>query len=228
MAKLIITGPDGKTSEVALDKDRITIGRHPDNLIPLADTSVSGKHALVVTLAGSSFLEDLNSTNGTLVNGNRIKKHPLSSGEIITIGHCKIVYQGDDAGGQDEFERTMVLGASQMAALKTPPPVEVPAAASMAAPASEKVGVLQVQDGPFRGRELKLSRALNNIGRPPEVAAISKRNDGYYISHIGDTGPTVKRVGVNGRPVSAQPQKLNVGDVIELLGTKMRFQLMDA
>lgn len=226
MAKLVVTSPDGKTTEVALDKERVTIGRHPDNNIPLPDTAISGKHAVVITIGGSSFLEDLNSTNGTFVAGSKVKKHPLSSGDIITLGRCKISYQGDDAG-QDEFERTMVIGASQMAALKVPPPPDIDKPMAPATPEmKDMVGLLQVQDGPFKGRELKLTRALNNIGRPPEVAAVTKRHDGYYISHIGDIGPGVKRVLVNGTPVNVQPQKLAMNDVVELMGTKMRFQLV--
>ncbi len=224
MAKLVVTSPDGKTAEVPLDKERITIGRHPDNQIHLNDSSVSGKHAVIITIAGASFIEDLNSTNGTQVNGNRIKKHPLSSGESITIGHSRLDFQGD-SDSQEEFERTMVISASQMAALKVPPPTGTDKPMTVAPSPSDLIGVLQVLEGSFKGRELKLARALNNLGRPPELAAISRRNDGYYIVHIGDVSPNVRRVQVNGKPVSAQPQKLNGGDTVELLGTKMRFQL---
>lgn len=227
MAKLVVTTPDGKSTEVPLDKERISVGRHPDNQIPLNDSSVSGKHAVIITVAGASFIEDLNSTNGTLVNGNRIKKHPLTNGESITIGHCKLDYQGDD-DSQEEFERTMVISASQMAALKMPPPPGTDQPMVTAPAPSDLTGVLQVLEGPFKGRELKLTRALNNLGRPPELAAISRRADGYYIVHIGDVSPTMKRVQVNGKPVSSQPQKLKAGDTVELLGSKMRFNLMKA
>ncbi len=227
MAKLVVTTSDGKTSEVPLDKERITIGRHPDNQIHLNDSAVSGKHALVITVAAASFIEDLNSTNGTFVNGNRVKKHPLSSGETITIGHAKLVFEAEDQG-QEEFERTMVISPGQMAALKVPPAKEAEQPMAVAPAPGDLTGVLQVLEGPFKGRELKLTRALNNLGRPPELAAISRRQDGYYIVHIGDVGPAVRRVQVNGKPVSPQPQKLNAGDTVELLGTKMRFQMMKA
>ena len=227
MAKLVVTTPDGKSSEVPLDKERISVGRHPDNQIHLNDSSVSGKHAVIITIAGSSFIEDLNSTNGTLVNGHRIKKHPLNSGESITIGHCKLDYHGDD-DSQEEFERTMVISASQMKALKMPPPPDTDKLMAAAPAPGELTGVLQVLEGPFKGRELKLTRALNNLGRPPELAAISRRADGYYIVHIGDISPSAKRVQLNGKPITAQPQKLKAGDTVELLGSKMRFNLVKA
>ena len=68
MGKLIVTEADGKSRELALDKERVTIGRHADNDIALNDKAVSGHHAVVITILSDSFLEDLDSTNGTLVN----------------------------------------------------------------------------------------------------------------------------------------------------------------
>ena len=72
MGKLIVTEADGKSRELALDKERVTIGRHADNDIALNDKAVSGHHAVVITILSDSFLEDLDSTNGTLVNGKQV------------------------------------------------------------------------------------------------------------------------------------------------------------
>ena len=70
MAKLILSLDGQVLREVPLDKERVTIGRKPHNDIPIENLAVSGEHACIVTILNDSFLEDLGSTNGTLVNGN--------------------------------------------------------------------------------------------------------------------------------------------------------------
>ena len=79
MGKLIVTLGSGETSEMALDKERVTIGRHSDNDISLDDKAVSGHHAVILTILQDSFLEDLDSTNGTEVNRHNIRKHRLKT-----------------------------------------------------------------------------------------------------------------------------------------------------
>src|SRR3546814_19339524 len=83
--------------DFALTKERVSIGRHPDNDIALDDKAVSGRHAAVITILKDSFLEDLDSTNGTQVNGKTITKHPLSHGDVITIGRNTLKYEARPA-----------------------------------------------------------------------------------------------------------------------------------
>jgi predicted component of type VI protein secretion system len=92
MGKLVLCLPDGGTREYALERERTTIGRRPDNDVCLPFPAVSGEHAAVVTILDDSFLEDLNSTNGTLVNGKAIAKHFLRDRDEIDIGRQKLVY----------------------------------------------------------------------------------------------------------------------------------------
>jgi hypothetical protein len=92
MGKLVLRLPDGATREIALERERVTIGRRADNDICLPYPAVSGEHAAVVTILDDSFLEDLNSTNGTLVNGKAITKHFLRDHDEIDIGRHKLVY----------------------------------------------------------------------------------------------------------------------------------------
>ena len=75
MSKLVLFLPDGKTLDVPLVRERTTIGRRADNDICLPHLAVSGGHAVVVTILADSFLEDLQSTNGTLVNDKPVVKH---------------------------------------------------------------------------------------------------------------------------------------------------------
>src|SRR5271167_5162575 len=87
---------DGNTLDVPLARERTTIGRRADNDICLPDLAVSGEHAVVVTILADSFLEDLGSTNGTLVNGKAIGKHFLRDRDRIDIGHHRLIYCADD------------------------------------------------------------------------------------------------------------------------------------
>lgn len=216
MAKLNITESNGVTRELLLDKERVTIGRHADNDICLNDKAVSGHHAVIITILSDSFLEDLDSTNGTLVNGKQVAKHPLSDGDTITIGRNSMQYESDQKASGEDFEKTMILRPSQLAAATNSP-----------APGAEKqqTGRLRVASGSNAGRELELTKALTTIGKPGvQVAAITKRVDGFYIVHVGGaTGG--KRPLVNGTEIDSQARKLNHDDLIELAGTQMKFLL---
>ena len=220
-----------------LTKERVTIGRHADNDIPLNDKAVSGHHAVVITILQDSFLEDLDSTNGTQVNGKQVAKHPLSHGDVISIGRNTLKYEGEAGGGDDDFEKTMILKPSQLGAAfesqvnkATAAPVSggSPAAAPMAsgAPTKPMLGKLRVSSGPNMGKELELSKALTTIGKPGvQVAAITRRADGYYIVHVGGQGGGSRPL-VNGAEIDTQARKLNNNDSIELAGTKMTFLLI--
>jgi len=219
MGKLIITESSGASRELVLDKERVSIGRHADNDICLNDKAVSGHHAVIITILSDSFLEDLDSTNGTLVNGKQIAKHPLSSGDTVSIGRNSLRYEGDQQGGED-FEKTMILRPSQVAAAMGTPP---PAAAGI--DSKPQTGRLRVESGSNAGRELELTKALTTIGKPGvQVAAITKRSDGFYIVHVGGTAGG-KRPLVNGAEIDQQARKLSTNDIIELAGTQMRFLL---
>jgi pSer/pThr/pTyr-binding forkhead associated (FHA) protein len=97
VGKLVHIRADGTPTEIKLDRQRITIGRRPDNDVCLAYPAVSGEHAVVVTILADSFLEDLGSTNGTLVNGAAVAKHFLRDRDEIDIGQQILVYCVDDA-----------------------------------------------------------------------------------------------------------------------------------
>ncbi len=96
MGKLVVFLPDGTTRDVPLDKERVTIGRRADNDVCLPYPAVSGEHAQVVTILADSFLEDLGSTNGTLVNGRAIAKHVLTDHDQIDIGRQRLTYLSDN------------------------------------------------------------------------------------------------------------------------------------
>ncbi|PPE72597.1 hypothetical protein C3942_17615 [Solimonas fluminis] len=248
MGKLIVTDSSGQTKDFPLNKERVTIGRHADNDIPLNDKAVSGHHAVVITILQDSFLEDLDSTNGTQVNSKQIAKHPLSHGDVISIGRNSLRYEGEGQGADDDFEKTMILKPGQfgaafdaqvnkatgspaaapapsLAASHGHAPAAAPSLASTNAP-KPVLGKLRVVSGPNQGKELELSKALTTIGKPGvQVAAITRRADGYYIVHVGGQAGGAKPL-VNGAPLDTQARKLNDGDVVELAGTQMSFMII--
>jgi len=115
MARLILSLDSQVLAEYNMSKERYTIGRLPDNDVRIDNPAVSGHHSLIINILNDSFLEDLNSTNGTYVNGKLIKKHALQNGDVITIGHHQLRFADQQVGEpeQDEFEKTMVIPAAQ-------------------------------------------------------------------------------------------------------------------
>jgi pSer/pThr/pTyr-binding forkhead associated (FHA) protein len=120
MAKLILSMDGLVLKEIHLTKERTTIGRKPHNDIQIDNLAVSGEHAVIVTILNDSFLEDLGSTNGTVVNGNPIKKHFLQNNDVVELGKYKLKFIGEAApaagGEKADFEKTMVLRPSAMKA----------------------------------------------------------------------------------------------------------------
>src|ERR1700729_1668593 len=235
MARLILSLDGSVLAEYNMNKERYTIGRLPDNDIRIDNPAVSGHHSLIINILNDSFLEDLNSTNGTYVNGKLIKKHAMQHGDVITVGHHQLRFVDSQDGEveQDEFEKTMVITPSSQGEDRIR---KVTAAVDQAAKAvaSKRPSVpdnatalpkakLQVLSGAFAGRELELSKALTTLGRPGvQVAAITRRVDGYFIVHV-DSGKNDDFPLVNGSAIGAQATRLADNDVIQLAGVKLGF-----
>ncbi len=283
MARLILSLDNQVLAEYNMTKERYTVGRLPDNDVRIDNPAVSGHHSLIINILNDSFLEDLNSTNGTYVNGKLIKKHALQHGDVITIGHHQLRFSDQQINEpeQDEFEKTMVIPAGQhnaeqlalaeaaadkaaAAAVKLEPQepdagasvkldpeeaaaledeapshqetvaaeqeprahTETPAGVDpRAVPNALPMAKLQVLSGAFAGRELELTKALTTLGRPGvQVAAITRRAEGYYIVHVESGKPDDFPL-VNGQPIGAQARKLSDNDVVQLAGVKMGFFL---
>jgi pSer/pThr/pTyr-binding forkhead associated (FHA) protein len=242
MARLILSLDGQVMAEYNMNKERYTIGRLPDNDIRIDNPAVSGHHSLIINILNDSFLEDLNSTNGTYVNGKLIKKHALQHGDVVTIGHHQLRFAETQSGDgeQDEFEKTMIItpgsavaaAAAKKASAIAPAPAPakpapggrpVPTAANGEQVTALPKAKLQVLSGAFAGRELELNKALTTLGRPGvQVAAITRRADGYFIVHV-DSGKPNDYPHVNGTAIGEQARKLSDNDVILLAGVKMGF-----
>ena len=119
MAKLQFTLDGNALGEFELNKERMTIGRRPANDIHIDNLAVSGEHAVITTIGNDSFLEDMNSTNGTLVNNKAVKKYVLLHNDIIEFGKYQLLYinpaQLKQAAGQSAgFENTVVMRPAKL------------------------------------------------------------------------------------------------------------------
>jgi pSer/pThr/pTyr-binding forkhead associated (FHA) protein len=229
MARLVLSLDGQSLAEYNMSKERYTIGRLPDNDIRIDNPAVSGHHALIINILNDSFLEDLNSTNGTYVNGKIIKKHALQHGDAITVGHHTLRFvENESEEPADEFEKTMVISPRDASRMR------IPAAAMPQGPAPSAYEAqypnntmpqarLQVLSGQFAGRELELVKTLTTLGRPGvQVAAITRRADGFYIVHV-ESAKSDDYPLLNGVPTGPQARRLNDNDVVQLAGVKMGF-----
>ena len=147
MAKLILSLDGMVLREYPLSKERTTIGRKPHNDIQIDNLAVSGEHAVIVTILNDSFLEDLGSTNGTVVNGNPIKKHFLQNNDVIELGKYKLKFIGEATpaatGDKADFEKTMVLRPAQVRAATEQAKAAAAASANPANPGGAQAAVAQ-------------------------------------------------------------------------------------
>ncbi len=255
MAKLILSMDGLVLKEIALTKERTTIGRKPHNDIQIDNLAVSGEHAVIVTILQDSFLEDLGSTNGTVVNGQPIKKHFLQNSDIIELGKYKLKYVNEAVAGQAkaaDFEKTMVL---RPGSVKAATPAPAAAAAAVAAPvaAAAAAGARNFSDT-VAGQSASAAPVA-----PPKPAAAPQKNGALQLLSGANAGKeldltkpltTLGKPGVqvavitrrpqgffithvegvsfpvvNGKTLDAQAHSLNDHDVIELAGVKMEFFL---
>lgn len=226
MAKLILSMDGLVLKEIPLNKERITIGRKPHNDIQIDNLAISGEHAAIVTILNDSFLEDMNSTNGTLVNGQAIKKHFLRNMDVVELGKYKLKYMSDVAGAaQADTEKTMILrpGVNRMPEQgRSFTDTQTGASKPPAAPVASACAAIQLLNGGNAGKELELIKTLTTLGKPGiQVAVIAKRPNGYFITHVEGTLFPV----VNGESLDAQAHLLKDHDVIEIAGIKMEFFL---
>jgi hypothetical protein len=249
MAKLIVSFEGAVLKTVPLNKERVTIGRRPENDIQIDNLGVSGEHAVIVTMQNDSVCEDLKSTNGTLINGQIMEKRLLQNHDVIEIGKHKMKYVVEAVAAAANFEKTMVMrrpgtpapaddmpstiAGSSAARPKPPaPPAPAPAApaaaapqAPAAAPAGDASGpsrpaALQVLSGEAAGRILDLTKNLTTIGKKGvQVVVFTRRPTGYFVTHVEGASFPL----FNGMPMGPEARQLKDNDTIEITGIKMSF-----
>jgi hypothetical protein len=217
VAKITLTR-DGKVlQQMQLSKERVTIGRSPHNDIVINDLAISAEHAVIVTVLTDSYLEDLNSTNGTQINGQPLKKHFLQDKDVIELADYRLKYVSD--GHADS--RNADASAVKLARPRTAPADHGPHNPSHTV-SDNKPAVIKVLTGVNAGKEIALSKVLTTVGRPGvQVAVITRNERGYSITHVeGDRCPLV-----NGQEIGTEACPMAHNDVIDMAGTRMAFLL---
>jgi FHA domain-containing protein len=241
MPKLSLMFDNKVVKEVPVGSRPVTIGRAPDNDLPVDNLAVSNYHAKVYYEAGRMVIEDLNSLNGTFVNDLRIERATLHDGDIVhigkhsikvdTSGDAPVPWQSGRKAAAPRINETMVLDTKERRQM-------LQQAAAMGesmqfASTRVKVPTLVVLGGKSDQKEYVLTNKLTVIGKsamatvrlkgwfkPQMAAQINQRDDGYYL------GPGDKVPSVNGTPIPG-PVRLNNGDLIEVSGVKLNFLIRE-
>jgi hypothetical protein len=213
MPKMIISVDGVVIGQVALAKDRTTLGRRAYNDIVIDNLAVSGEHA-VLHMSGSEVeIEDLNSTNGTYVNALAIQKQALKDNDVIEVGGCRIHFRarsnlavgpGSARAAPGEFSTSIPLSSA---------PTESGALIELGIP------VLRVLSGSNEGQDVSLQKVVTTIGKPGvAVAVVTRRRQGYVAASV------VGSVTLNGAQLGTDAVALQERDVLELGGaTRMQF-----
>src|ERR1700760_199585 len=210
MGKLVVSLDNVVIKEFQITKERTTLGRRPYNDIVIDNLAVSGEHAVLTAAQSDVFIEDLNSTNGTYINGKAVKKQLLSNNDVVEVGKYRIKFLAEDA---EDYEKTMILRPGAFG--RAPGTIGTPPGAPPAGPAS-----IKVLNGGAAGREVLLTKVVTTVGKPGvQVASVTKRPGGYVLSHVEGS----RRPSVNGQPVGEESISLKHGDIIDLAGTQMQF-----
>jgi pSer/pThr/pTyr-binding forkhead associated (FHA) protein len=219
MGKLVVSLDGVVIKDVQITKDKTTLGRRPYNDIVIDNLAVSGEHAVLQMLGSDVFIEDLNSTNGTYINGKAIKKQMLAHNDTVEIGKYKIKYLVEEVGN---FEQTMIMRPGSAGVPHTPysHTSPMPNLAPVLQASSGQSASIKVLSGAAAGRAVTLTKVVTTVGKPGvQVASITRRPTGYVLAHVEG----VSRPSINGVPLVTETAPLSNGDLIELAGTQMQF-----
>ncbi|NIP72620.1 MAG: FHA domain-containing protein [Gammaproteobacteria bacterium] len=228
MAKIIISRDGAQLDEFALRPGTINIGRGGDNDVVVGDSYVSTRHAKIITYFNASYVQDLGSTNGTYVNGKRIKMHTLRDGDAITIGRHRLVMKADTPAGQAGADRAASLQATtiispetlgEVLAAGTPQAEQSPAgSAPRAAPGGGPF--LQVVAGPSAGQHIAVTDPITELAAGVRLEGDSS---GRKLRYVPDAKGTARAVRINGRKVTAEPVRVKDMDMVQIDDTWMAY-----
>ena len=226
MAKVVLSSGGSILYQCFLDKERLKVGREAYNEVVIDDPAVSAEHAVIIPIGNDHILEDLQSVNGTFVNGTRVLRHILQHGDVMQFGAFYLRYLNPRASAERDLERTMLIAGLQGRAEaardesgKPPQDARVPAR-----PAGIRFpkGRVRMIAGNRAGDTIALDRVVATFGRPgAQLAVVTRRPHGYFITHV--EGRRYARI--NGQSVGKEARALQHGDVIEVADEKLEFLL---
>jgi hypothetical protein len=212
MPKMIISVDGVVIGQVALAKDRTTLGRRAYNDIVIDNLAVSGEHALLHMNGSHVEIEDLNSTNGTYVNALAVQRQALKDNDVIEVGGCRIHFRarsnlaisaGSVRSAPTEFATSLPLSSA---------PTESGALVELGTP------TLRVLAGVHKGQDLPLQKVVTTVGKPGvAVAVVTRRRQGYVAATV------MGSVMLNGVALGTEAVPLHERDVLELGTDRMQF-----
>jgi pSer/pThr/pTyr-binding forkhead associated (FHA) protein len=238
MTKIILKFKETILEEIPVEKELITIGRKPDNDIQIDNLAVSGHHARIFKMEDWFLIEDLNSLNGTFVNGKMVHESPLKNGDEVLIGKHTLKFISTDVVTSTEPAADLKKGqASETMVIDSRVQQEMLAQISKdrsITSSGEAIGRFTVLEGSTDQKEYKLTERMTSIGKersakvrlkaffaPKFAAFVNRSKEGYFISAASG-----KEVKVNGGVISGK-YRLQDGDIVQVVGIKMHFNVRE-
>ena len=219
MSKLTLSFKGRVLRVFPLQQGATFIGSDPECAVHIDSLAVEPKHARVEVHGQDAILFDLNTSEGTFINQEKITEHKLKDNELIRVGKHTLQYNFEEVSQLDANESSTSIDIhpvmeklAEQEAPKFAPKVDD----------DNKQGWLQILNGQNLGKTLSLNRSMTNLGKPGvATAVITRRHDGYFISHL--EGKKTPMVGDN--PIGEHSIKLEDGDTITIGNIKMQFYL---
>jgi len=215
MPKLILTLDGAVIREYSIDKESISIGRKHGNDIQLNDLTISGRHTLITKVSENIFIDDLGSTNGTLLNGARVAKSQLHHSDVIQVGNYQFTFFSHE---EEDYEPTMFLRA-EIEDTKIIDTKQKPTSDNTGA----KLGAVRVLTGPLKDKVLELRKPFNTLGFNGSKMAIIARNTSNYTISAIKNDDSYNIAMVNGKDIPTEAIELKANDIIELADNQIEF-----
>ncbi len=228
MAKLVLSSGGSIVYQCFLDKARVNIGRAPHNQVVIDDPAVGEEHAVIIPVGNDHILQNLQSVNGTLVNGSRVVRQILQHGDVMQFGAFYAALSesknvcGQRLGAHDAYHRA----AASVSILRSSNPARPPKWSACRLRAWQALvfrkAAVKVIAGSGAGDTIPLDRVVATFGNPgKQLAVVTRRPHGYFITHVeGRRYPRVNR-----RSIGKEARVLHHGDVIEVADEKLEFLL---
>lgn len=230
MNKIVLNFNGRVVSETPFTGDALTIGRGSGNDITIDNPAISSKHARILREKDFIVLEDLGSTNGTFVNGEKVKKAVINSADNITVGKHQLKLSWEEGTG--DFDAGNGSGSADVidALDKTMVFTKGPGKGGAGKAA---IGGFAIMEAGVAKERIAMTDRVTTIGKSsdaliklkgllaPKVAALVNRSDRGYVLTSSDTK---KPAIINGKKID-KPYILKNGDVVEIAGLTLRFYL---
>lgn len=223
MSKLTLSFKGKLLKYFPLSEGETIIGSDPGCTVFVDSLAIQARHASLTLSGETAVLRDLDTPDGTYVNGTRISgEYTLKSGDDIRVGKHNLMVTLEPAASNAEPEEIIVTPVALEEEMEeVAPEVEAddPELEHIHAP---RHAFLQILNGQNMGKTISIKRNLVNLGKPGvQLAVIAHRNDGFFLSHLEGATPTK----VGDTAIGDKAWQLHDGDIIQIGNVRMQFTL---